>query len=968
MICAQIQLLTSDPRCAGECPGEFMYVCERFHKIQNAALRLLLGAAFAGLFCSPSCILAQSAPAKGNQEATSGPASTKPAANATLQQAVATRHLPRPPIQILRLHGPGVGAAAPVAPFAIAGAHADYFGGPVIANVHIVQVLYGTGAYLPNIAGTATPTLQQFYNDITQSSYFDLLNEYSTVGVTAADGTAGTNQTIGHGFFDGLFTINPSPSNDGPTITDGQIQSELLAQVTAGHLPAPVFDAQGNDDTLYMIFFPPGKTITAGGARSCVQGGFCAYHNSTIGTFASHRLFYGVHPDLQPPSGCSQGCGSSGDIFDNVTTVTSHELSEAVTDADVGPATTLGRPLAWIDPVNSEIGDICVGQADFVTANGSTYTVQREFSNLQNDCEGGPPRLQLQFPSGQIVSPGQQFDVPLTISTNNGGFLLTYGGTVHFTSSDPKAVLPADYTFNFADAGAHTFVATLNTPGPQTITVTDPSSPFLTGSGDYSVNNPAATFTMAMPGNAVPGTAIPVFVTARGQSNQVATSYTGTIHFTSTDSGAVLPADTTLVNGTGSFVVTFNTAGFQTLKVQDTSDALISASGGSLVAATPANPTVTSVAVSSNPSTFGQAATYTATVTQGANPVTVGLVTFNADGIGSVMVPTDANGHAQTTISLSGGQHVIFAEFGGGASASRSSSAPLTTVVNPAPTTVTLSSNISPSAFGDKLAFTAQISSALGNTDGGTVTFSDGGVPIAVVSSAFNSAEFPDSSLPVGTHTIVASYSGTSNFGPSTSAPFVQVVNPAPAVNYSLTTDKTSATIAAGQAATFLITTTSVSGFNGAVKFACGQLPAFTTCKFSPSSVAVSPFATTVVTQLTIQTAGSSAQLIHPLRKNRVNAIWWAAGPFAFGLILVGTGVKRRTRFFALLGVCLALVVFVGAIGCGGGGSPSPPPPTTRPVTPAGTANVAVTATSSPFSGANATNPTQQLNLSVTVQ
>ncbi|HWG51030.1 MAG TPA: hypothetical protein VN669_15125, partial [Candidatus Acidoferrales bacterium] len=167
---------------------------------------------------------------------------------------------------------------------------------------------------------------------------------------------------------------------------------------------------------------------------------------------------------------------------------------------------------------------------------------------------------------------------------------------------------------------------------------------------------------------------------------------------------------------------------------------------------------------------------------------------------------------------------------------------------------------------------------------------------------------------------------------------------------------------------TFLITTTSVSGFNGAVKFACGQLPAFTTCKFSPSSVAVSPFATTVVTQLTIQTAGSSAQLIHPLRKNRVNAIWWAAGPFAFGLILVGTGVKRRTRFFALLGVCLALVVFVGAIGCGGGGSPSPPPPTTRPVTPAGTANVAVTATSSPFSGANATNPTQQLNLSVTVQ
>jgi len=868
------------------------------------------------------------------------------------------------------LHGPGVGAAAPVAPFAIAGAHADYFGGPVIANVHIIQVLYGTGAYLPNIAGTATPTLQQFYNDITQSSYFDLLNEYSTVGVTAADGTAGTNQTIGHGFFDGLFTINPSPSNDGPTITDGQIQSELLAQVTAGHLPAPVFDAQGNDDTLYMIFFPPGKTITAGGARSCVQGGFCAYHNSTIGTFASHRLFYGVHPDLQPPSGCSQGCGSSGDIFDNVTTVTSHELSEAVTDADVGPATSFARPLAWIDPVNDEIGDICVGQAELVAANGTTYTVQQEFSNLQNDCVGGPPLIQIL--GGQTVITGQQFDLPVTLSTDRGATFLTYGGTVHFTSTDPAAVLPPDYTYNFADAGTHTFVVSLKTPGTQTITATDTTSSFLTGSANYTVNAPgASSFTLAMPANAVAGVAVPVFVTARtGQFNDVATGYSGTVHFRSPDAAAVLPANASLTNGQGSFSVTFNTPGFQSLIAEDVATPQVFGESGSTVVAAPSNPTATTLAASSNPTLFGEPAQYVATVTQAGNPVTVGVVNFTSDGLPiSSSTAVDASGHARVTVSLNGGQHTVFADFtGGGTAAPPSSSSPLTVVVNPAATTVTMASNVSPSNFGDKLVFTAQTSAELGAPSGGTVTFTDGGVPIGVLSAVFNSVSFADSSLSVGTHTIVASYSGTSNFGPSTSAPFVQVVNPAPAVNYSLTTDKTSATIAAGQAATFLITTTSVSGFNGAVKFACGQLPAFTTCKFSPSSVAVSPFATTVVTQLTIQTAGSSAQLIHPLRKNRVNAIWWAAGPFAFGLILVGTGVKRRTRFFALLGVCLALVVFVSAIGCGGGGPPPPPPPTTRPVTPAGTANVAVTATSSPFSGANATNPTQQLNLSVTVQ
>ena len=138
--------------------------------------------------------------------------------------------------------------------------------------------------------------------DITQSAYFDMLSEYRTTGINAADGTSGTNQSIGHGTFDGQFTINPSPVNNGSVITDGQIQTELLNQVAAGNLPAPVIDLQGNNATVYMIYFPPGKTIVTDAGSSCVQGGFCAYHNSTAGTFGSKRLFYGVLPDIQPPS------------------------------------------------------------------------------------------------------------------------------------------------------------------------------------------------------------------------------------------------------------------------------------------------------------------------------------------------------------------------------------------------------------------------------------------------------------------------------------------------------------------------------------------------------------------------------------------------------------------------------------------------------------------------------------------
>ena len=36
-----------------------------------------------------------------------------------------------------------------------------------------------------------------------------------------------------------------------------------------------------------------------------------------------------------------------------------------------------------------------------------------------------------------------------------------YLDTIHFTSSDPAAVLPADYTFTVADAGTHVFSVTL---------------------------------------------------------------------------------------------------------------------------------------------------------------------------------------------------------------------------------------------------------------------------------------------------------------------------------------------------------------------------------------------------------------------------------------------------------------------------------------------------------------------------
>ncbi len=83
-----------------------------------------------------------------------------------------------------------------------------------------------------------------------------------------------------------------------------------------------------------------------------------------------------------------------------------------------------------------------------------------------------PPSVQISgFPSSTGAGNPQTFTV--TIQNADGTTDTGYTGTVHFTSSDPQAVLPADYTFTAANAGVCTFTATLKTAGTQSITATD---------------------------------------------------------------------------------------------------------------------------------------------------------------------------------------------------------------------------------------------------------------------------------------------------------------------------------------------------------------------------------------------------------------------------------------------------------------------------------------------------------------
>jgi hypothetical protein len=243
-----------------------------------------------------------------------------------------------------------------------------YNGGPVISNVNVIQVLYGAGAYAPEVAGS---TMGSFYQQLTNSPIVDWLSEYNTT-VPDQNGNPGTNQTIGRGGFARQVQIAPSAPNSGATVSDGQIQAELATQIAKGALPA------SSANTLYMVNVPKGVQVLEGANTSCQD--FCAFHGSF--QYQGSAVYYGVLPDMSAGSGCDMGCGTTSVPFDNLTMVAMHELVEAVTDSDVGR-----NNLAWYDGQNGEIADICSSRGGFLTGtDGVTYAVQQLYSNAVGDC------------------------------------------------------------------------------------------------------------------------------------------------------------------------------------------------------------------------------------------------------------------------------------------------------------------------------------------------------------------------------------------------------------------------------------------------------------------------------------------------------------------------------------------------------------------------------------------------------
>jgi len=200
---------------------------------------------------------------------------------------------------------------------------------------------------------------------------------------------------------------------------------------------------------------------------------------------------------------------------------------------------------------------------------------------------GAPPVVTTQLAvsvSAANATAGAAVSVTVHAVDASGALVTTYTGTVHFTSSDTQATLPTDSNL---PGGMGNFLVTLRTIGSQTITATDTVTGSLKGttSAINVVSNAATHISVSGLVNAQTRTTFKFTVTALDAANNVSAGYSGTVHFTSSDTQAMLPADSTLAAGTAQFSATMETSGTQTLTATDTASASINGSSSISVAA-----------------------------------------------------------------------------------------------------------------------------------------------------------------------------------------------------------------------------------------------------------------------------------------------------------------------------------------------------------------------------------------------
>jgi hypothetical protein len=229
------------------------------------------------------------------------------------------------------------------------------------------------------------------------------------------------------------------------------------------------------------------------------------------------------------------------------------------------------------------------------------------------------------------------------------------------------------------------------------------------------------------------------------------------------------------------------------------------------------------MASSLNPAGYGQSEILTATVTASGTAPT-GTVTFT-DGTATLGTSQLISSVATLPVTgLAAGPHVLAAAYSGDTNYAGSSSPPLAQAVNQGTTTtaIALTGGSRTSTYGEQLTFSATVAAQFGGALTGTVTFMDGTAALAVVPLTGTAATFSTATLPAGTDSVSAVYSGDSNSTGSSSGAISDKVDKAETT--AVINSKTSAATY-GQPVTFNASVSSSTGAipTGSVSFKHGS-------------------------------------------------------------------------------------------------------------------------------------------------
>jgi Bacterial Ig-like domain (group 3) len=369
------------------------------------------------------------------------------------------------------------------------------------------------------------------------------------------------------------------------------------------------------------------------------------------------------------------------------------------------------------------------------------------------------------------ASPGTN---PPTIPLVTNGVLNAGGASTFGVNSGPNYKFTMNWDTTAATAGCYFF--RLTTDSGQTETTSA-----LTLLIYVSDSSPHVTTTALPPG--VVGNAYSNTLYESGGTAPFAWSYTGS-----------LPSGITLGPGTGTVSGTTCVAGNYSFTAKVTDKNLDYGTQGLTLQINQAS-TTTSVVSSPYPSTYGQAVTFTATVTPQYSCTPTGTVTFydGATAISGAITLSSATAMFTTTaLQLIAGTHSITAVYSGDSNfyatgSGGSTATVLSQTVNKASTTTLVVSSPNPSTYGQTVTFTTTVAPQYAGTPTGTVTFYDGATAISgAITLTGATAMFTTTALQLvaATHSITAVYSGDSNFyatgaGGSTATVLSQTVKPA---------------------------------------------------------------------------------------------------------------------------------------------------------------------------------------------